>query len=353
MNPGTDKVSLEKSIVRSKYLAENIVIVDGFPGCGKTLFGPIISSLQRVEIMQYIFEIEFICRLFELRKIDKDAAVSMVKMLSDHKLYQSMMGRDTNFRYSDLSSVFNYPNPLKYFKRIFGEGDMVIPQRINDSKPILSFVAHDLLAYGEPVFEALGSRLTFIEVVRHPLYMLIQQTLNMERLFAKSQARDIQIYFEYKGEELPYFCHGWEDLYLRSSKVDRAIYSISFAKDKNKKGLFDLESKFKEVKFIRIPFEKFVKSPEGYMKEISNSLNTNSSNRTNKALKSQNVPRKKVSEGIPLEIYKRCGWEPPNKDLTEDEELEKRRQWAVEMGASDKALRALDELSSEYIEENL
>ena len=47
-----------RTIVRNKFLADNIVIVDGFPGCGKTLFGPIISALDRVEILNYAFEIE-------------------------------------------------------------------------------------------------------------------------------------------------------------------------------------------------------------------------------------------------------------------------------------------------------
>ena len=37
-----------------------------------------------------------------MQKIEKDAAVAMVRMLTDHKLYQTMMGRETNFRYSDI-----------------------------------------------------------------------------------------------------------------------------------------------------------------------------------------------------------------------------------------------------------
>ena len=106
-----------RTIVRHSHLAENIVIIDGQEGCGKTLFGLIVSSIDRVEILNYAFEIEFICRLYKLNKITLDAATTFVKMISDHKLYQSMMGRETNFRYSDLSSVFNNPNAFKYFKR--------------------------------------------------------------------------------------------------------------------------------------------------------------------------------------------------------------------------------------------
>ena len=113
------KITNNFKVVRQKLLAEKVVIVDGQPGCGKTMLSPIISSMERVELLSYAFEIEFICRLFYLHKIDSDAAIAMIKMLIDHKLYQTMMGRDTNFRYSDLSSVFKDSNPWRYFKRIF------------------------------------------------------------------------------------------------------------------------------------------------------------------------------------------------------------------------------------------
>ena len=37
----------------------------------------------------------------------------------------------------------------------------------------------------------------------------------------------------------------------------------------------------------------------------------------------EKVPRIKIADGIPLKIYKRCGWVPSNKKLNEREELNK------------------------------
>ena len=51
---------------------------------------------------------------------------------------------------------------------------------------------------------------------------------------------------------------------------------------------------------------------------------------------------------IPLTIYKRCGWEFSDQSLSEKEELEKRRQFAVEQGASDPAMKVLDKLCVGY-----
>jgi len=126
------KSKTKPTIIRQGHLADKIVIVDGHPGCGKTLFSHIIAAMDRVELLNYAYEIEFICRLFYFQKIEEDAAIAMVRLLTDQKLYHTMMGRETNFRYFDLSSVFNATHKWRYFKRIFQKGDMIIPERIKN-----------------------------------------------------------------------------------------------------------------------------------------------------------------------------------------------------------------------------
>ena len=64
-------------------------------------------------------------------------------------------------------------------------------------------------------------------------------------------------------------------------------------------------------------------------------------------LKKQNVPRQKVSDVIPLEIYKRCGWVPHKAGLSEKKEFQVRRQFAVE-NVSPEILKILDRLCAEY-----
>ena len=48
------KQSLKLS--RSTYLANEIVIVDGLPGCGKTMLSPILSSFDRVELISTLLK---------------------------------------------------------------------------------------------------------------------------------------------------------------------------------------------------------------------------------------------------------------------------------------------------------
>ena len=113
-------------ISRDQHMLHKVVMVDGLPGCGKTLFSAILSTLERIEMLGYSYEIEQYCHLHYLGKFPIDAASSLIKLSSDLKLYDSMMGRNVNFRPSDLSSVFQSNDPIKYIRRLIEPGDEVI-----------------------------------------------------------------------------------------------------------------------------------------------------------------------------------------------------------------------------------
>ena len=78
---------------------------------------------------------------------------------------------------------------------------MVIPSRIKKERPILNLTTHDLLSMIDPLVDVFGKNLFIVEVIRHPLFMVIQQALNMERLLFNE--RDMQVKIEYKNKT----CH--------------------------------------------------------------------------------------------------------------------------------------------------
>ena len=119
----------EISISRRNKLINQVVFVNGFPGCGKTMLSPIIATFERVEIMQYPSLIEQICELNSIDALDKDVAESMIKMNADLLLYNVMMGRQTNCRPRDLSSIFRH-KPITHIKRMLAQGDEKIPDII-------------------------------------------------------------------------------------------------------------------------------------------------------------------------------------------------------------------------------
>ena len=336
----------EVTIIRKGYYADKIVFVDGLWGCGKTMISPIISAFDRVELLTYAYEIEYMCALSYLKKIPDDSSATMIRMLTDLQLYNLMMSREINFRPSDLSSVFKNSEPERYFQRLFQKGDENIPDKITSMKPILSFTTHNLLGFSKPIFSALQDRVVFIEVVRHPLYMIKQISLNMEKLIG--DVRDFTILFSYKNKQLPYYIYGWEELFLIANSVDKAIYYLDELTKITENRKRDLIYQF-DNQIITIPFELFVTNPEPYIIEIEQLLETKATHLTHEMMRRQNVPRSKYSEGIDLEIYRRCGWEPHKLGLTENEEFQLRRN-LVSKDASSEGMKVLDKLCANYEE---
>lgn len=330
-------------ISRSENLASTVVIIDGLEGCGKTMLAPIVSAFDRVELPCYAYEIEHLCALQYLGKLNRQAAEKTISLLADLQLYNLMQSREVNFRPSDLSSVFKSSRPLTYLKRLFQMGDSSTLDRIESDRPILLLTTHRMMAFGHAIFDALKERLVFIEVVRHPLYMIIQNHLNFSNLL--NTGRDFTIYYENSNSEFPYFVKGWEDLYLRSSPIDRAIFYLNEATIKSQQ---NREIVIKSsAKVLTIPFEEFVIKPNDYLKSIASSIGSLTTSRTQAMLRKQNIPRKKYSDSINLDVYRRCGWTPPVKGFSERQELERRRQWVASL-ASQKALSVLDDLCANY-----
>ena len=187
-----------------------------------------------------------------------------------------------------------------------------------------------------------------LNILRHPLYMLIQCHLNMERLIANDSPRFFSLTYLYNGHQLASWTREWKELFVKSNEIDKAIYYI--VKLSEMREIFILNNNKLDNQIITIPFEKFVLEPEPYLTNLEKFIGVNMTKKTKKVLKAQKVPRKKISDGISLSIYKRCGWEPPDKTLTERQELDKRRDYALFQGASKDAMCALDEICARYEE---
>jgi hypothetical protein len=310
-------------------------MINGFPGCGKTMLSPIISSFNKVEIMQYPSLIEQICELWGLGRVDDDVAESMIRMNADLLIYNCMMGRNANCRPSDLSSIFKN-KPILHLIRMLKKGDEAIIPLVKKEKPILQLTTHMLFPSAQLLFNALSDRLIFIEVVRHPLYMIIQHEMNMAKL---DDPRFQHIRYELDGEEYTFFSDGIEEKIKSGNTFEKAIYSMEWYFNK-------LAQDEPNPNILVVPFEIFVKNPENYMHCISKLLGSPITNNVKREMKRQKVPRKLIADGPSLDIYKKCGWEPP-KSSSESEELEIRRE-LVKRHVDSEALAILDDISKKY-----
>jgi len=291
----------DRKLVKPKTFSNRVVLVDGLPGCGKTMLSRILSSLDTVELMSYSYQLEYYCALYHYEKIAKDAVEAVINLEIDQKLYDQAMGRNVNFRISDLSSVFLYADPKEYILRLFSAGDDKALEDVKRKKQILNLAVHNLLPYSEALFGALQDRLLYVHMERHPVYMLKQQMLNFMGYMGSE--KDFCLYFkDEKGEVYPHFSSEWGGNFSELKPAEKAILFLAWYSKES--------SQNKNDNLLRVPFEEFVRKPYVFLSEIMSKLGINCESQLLEfELKRQNVPRSSYSEGIDLDIYKRCGWE--------------------------------------------
>lgn len=300
---------------RKLNLSNQIVILDGLTGTGKTMFAPIINSFDRFQNSRFEYMIEYLCIAADKGKIEVDAASSILKLLSDIKYYDGSISREVNFRPNDLSSVFSGPKWGRYIKQLFMADGEKAGIRLKRENPILFFVTHQILSCIEPAFSAFGERLKVIQMVRHPLYLVDHWESYI--MMHGNNPRDFTLWFDYEGHSIPWFAEGWEDRYINSTSFDRAVFSIEILM-KNIFMYFKNNKKYESVMFI--PFEKFVLNPDNYIRDLEIFLCTSSNSMTKKILKRQYVPRFKINAGPQKNIYKRYAQIKNGKEISDQDE---------------------------------
>jgi len=333
--------------------AKKVVIVDGMIGGGKALLTSIISSLPNVEMWMDKPEFEQACALYHLDHLSLDAAKTLINSWIENDIYEHSMGRRSNFKPSDQSGVFKYARPLKYFKRLF-KSPLKAVESMQKEMPILNCNTHVITSYAKPLFEAIGNRLVWIRVTRHPMsaYMLKFNKDWTER-FTKDD-RHGTILFKTMDQKskltlVPFYVKGIEKKYVDANPIDKTILLLDkWIRDSD--NFIDKTIKSTDATIIEVPYEKFVFQPEEYIKKIALALGVTPDNTTNKMMRRQGVPRKSLTDAPKIlhnKHYIYNGWVAPKKNLTLAESFAEGRAYAAE-SASVESLNTLDKLAELY-----
>jgi hypothetical protein len=340
----------ELKIVRENSLVEKIVIVDGLPGNGKSLFGmSVLPALERVEIYSYSEVLESICALHFLKKLDLETASSLVQLFTDLKLSDHMSSRKVNFKPTDLTSIFYYPKPSKYLERLFQKGDKDIPNKIKIENPILNIQTHNILAFSKPIWKGLKDKVYFLEIVRHPAFMF-KQIFSSAMGDLINNVRNWTVHVKFNKGVFPFYICGYEDLFSNSNQYERTVLfmynyhqKVKSYKNQNNKIINNI---------ITISFEKFVLSPQSHIQELCIWLNTKVTDEMDNVLQKANVPRNRIADVPDLDVYKECGgWSKSIEDFTDRDEIDMRID-TVKKNVNPKTFNLFKSLCDEY-EENI
>ena len=278
-------------LYRDTNMIEKIVLVDGLTRTGKSMMGPILASLENVEIERVEAIFEYIPFLDSIGKLDRDASVILLKLEADTKLYESMIGRNTNFRRTDHSSVFNNPFKFEYIKRLFRKEGQSVVNDISRNKTIFQVQTHNTLGMIDPFFDAFDDRVFVIQMIRDPVD-LIYSWFNRgwgERFGTDPLAFTLSIKTD--NGIAP-----WHDIlidgeYNRLTPMDRIIYMIDALQQKSLKKYHELDEN-RKTQVLWIIFENFVTMPLKILPNIESFLGTCRTKHTTKTMRKQRCPRK-------------------------------------------------------------
>lgn len=270
----------------------DIIVVDGFWGGGKSVVTSIIGSMTRVEKKKVEHVYEYVCIAHSTGKMNTDAASAFLKIYADLSQYNNLIGREVNLRWSDDSGLRNNPGSLTYLKRLFHAGGDNIADQISERNLALLIASHELISVSDLLYESYGSRLKLVEVVRHPVHLFN----NVRDYTAKfERTREFTLSFEVSGVKVPWFAADWADEFVSSSITDRALLSIARMQSEMFSSIDSINAAQKPL--LVLSFENTVLRPEDSIKKLENFLNRPRTRRTNRVLRQQNLPRKKISAG--------------------------------------------------------
>lgn len=332
-------------ISRRTVLCPKFVFTPSVPGSGKSLIGAVLTGLERVEIQRLIPFFEYVCNIWYLKKIEDDAAESLIRLFADFFCYNIMTSRDVSFRPLDWTSALKDPNRVKYIERLFlPDGDDVF-KRIDEERPLIQNTSHLLLSISDPVIKALGDRWFFVETFRHPIFLVHHWFHYVDRYGTDS--REFSVCFDHKGRDLPWFAFGWEDEYANASTMDRAILCVNFLQRRHFAAYDRIKAEHPN-QITCYAFENFVVNPWPVIEELEKLLDTKRSEKMAQLLKEQKIPREVPTDGpIDVSWITRHGQKALSKGDSVESEYE--RHWALaKKYASNECLNILEKLCSYY-----
>ena len=285
-----NNLSDSPKLSRGIHLNATILFVDGITRAGKSMMGPILASFQRVEIERLEVLTEYIGTIYRMGKVSQDAAVALLKSHTDLLLYYGLIGRNTNFRFGDHSSVWRNPNRFRYLNRIFRSERDVLTNRVPGEGVIYQNQTHEQIANFELYYEAFSERLRIIEIIRHPVDLIDSW---LRRGWGERHGSDpiaFTLCIRYQEQDLPYYATGWEATYLACSPPGRVIRMIRNLWDDNQTTYGSLSSEKKDQVFV-ISFEDFIQRPLPYLEPIGDFLGSKTTRHTASALRRQRCPR--------------------------------------------------------------
>lgn len=273
-----ERAAQDIEICRLPRLLEHLVMVDGPARAGKTTVSRLISSFERVELerVQEIFD--NIGYMTCLGKMDRDAAVSMLRAAADMDIYNLYLSRNVNCRPGDQTGILKSTRPLRYIRRLFSNDGEAAVQRIQSEKPILLQHVHYQLERIGIHFDAFTDSLRVVEMLRHPVDLVAASRSRFAENLCDSK-RGAYLCIRHGETSVPVYAKGWEDEYLSANATDRVIRITHSYLVRSLEAYRALPAEQRDqVKFVK--FDSVLSDPSGTAEHLAAFLGTRTTRKT-------------------------------------------------------------------------
>ena len=276
-------------LTNKDLLIENIVFISGLTRSGKGLLCPIISSFNNTEKVNVNFSLEQIPMLNHLGEINDNIAKFLLQSGMNSAIYDNAIGRNSNFRHDDYTSVWKYRDPMEYVHRLFQpDGDAVLT-KLNSQNRIFPMMVHNGLWHANIWFKALP-HVKFIHMQRNPVDIVYSWIGKGYGGGFYSNARANVVTYEYKETFVPYYVFGWEDKYLSLKEVDRIIHMVNHIRNCHQDAYDKLNNNEKQ-RILFMKHQKLITKTEECLDIITDFIGERPSVDTPSILLQENCPR--------------------------------------------------------------
>ena len=268
---------------------ENIVLVSGLARSGKALLSPILSSFNNTEKVNVDFFLEQIPPLNYLGKIDQSTSKFLLKSGVSLGIYNDAIGRNSNFRPDDFTSVWKYRDPMEYIQRLMqSDGDEVLA-RLNMQSRVFPMMIHNGLWHANLWLDSLPNA-KMIHMQRHPVDIVYSWIGKGYGGDFYNNNRATVVTYQYRKNVLPYYVYGWEDEYLSLGQVDRVVSLVAHIRRCHYEAYAKLSSDDqKRVLFVK--HQTLITKTQECLQTIKNFIGEGPSKYTPTVLMQQNCPR--------------------------------------------------------------
>ena len=264
---------------------KNLVLIDGINRSGKNSIVDAVTSLKRSESIEMNYIFEHLVEGLALNLVSKKFAKSFFENFVNEIAYNKLLGRNTNFRKKDKSSIQNFSFPLIYKKRLLeNDNGKKIFAKMKNTKNFFPFMTHEILP-NLYVLDALDIKFKMIAMFRNPFDVIY--SWKKKEIVKKFGKFNFTLSFKDQEKVYPWYVYYNPKKWLKLSEMDKIATIIldlinnsikNYQTSKNKKNI------------LPIKYEDYICKPNYKLKKICKFIKTNFSIQTKKKIKKLKLP---------------------------------------------------------------